>query len=92
MRATTGMEIFYTTEIGEDFTVNHGAGTVIGPRHVIGRHFTVYQGVTVGQRQILSPQQHTVIGDNVYLFSGAKVLGALSASATTCAWPPMPCC
>ena len=77
MRATTAMEIYYTATIGEAFTVNHGAGTVIGPRHVIGRNFTVYQGVTVGQREIRSPEQHATIGDRVFLFSGAKVLGAL---------------
>lgn len=77
MRATAGMEIYYTTEIGEAFTVNHGAGTVIGPRHRIGKKFTVYQGVTVGQSKILRPDQYVEIGDNVFLFAGAKVLGRL---------------
>lgn len=77
MRARTGMELYYSTEIGPRFRVIHGMGVVLGPRNRIGSDFTIYQGVTLGQRRQNSPHETMVIGDRCTIFSGAKVLGAV---------------
>jgi serine O-acetyltransferase len=71
------MEIYYSTSIGEGFRVMHGTGLVIGPRHQIGKNFTVYQGVTLGQRRQHCPEEALEIGDDCVLFAGAKILGKL---------------
>ena len=51
IRRRTGMEIYYSTAIGEGFNVQHGFGIVIGPRFSIGKNFTIHQGVTLGQKR-----------------------------------------
>ncbi len=74
MRRKHAMEIYYSSEIAPGFKIMHGAGTVIGPRHRIGRGFTVYQGVTLGQKRRAAGEFIT-IGDGCTVFAGAKVLG-----------------
>lgn len=74
MRARTAMEIYYSTTIGPGFRIIHGAATVIGPRHQIGRNFTVYQNVTLGQKR-RGAGEFITIGDHSTIFAGAKVIG-----------------
>jgi len=78
MRLRTGMEVYYSSEIGEGFRIMHGSGLVLGPRNIIGNNFTVYQGVTLGQRRQHSPGEFLQIGDDCTVFSGARVLGRLT--------------
>lgn len=78
MRIRTGAELYYSTEIGPGFNVQHGAGCVIGPRNKIGRNFMIHQGVTIGQQKTWSPKESIFIGNNVILFAGAKVFGNTS--------------
>lgn len=75
MRMRTGMELYYSTEIGPGLNIQHGMGLVIGPRFTIGRNFIVHQGVTIGQRHLNSPSESIWIGDNVTVFAGAQILG-----------------
>lgn len=77
MRATTGMEVYYSSVIGEGFRIMHGSGLVLGPRNVIGNNFTIYQGVTLGQRRQQSPDEFLQIGHDCTVFAGARVLGKL---------------
>jgi serine O-acetyltransferase len=77
MHVRTGMEVYYSSEIGEGFRIMHGSGLVLGPRNIIGRNFTVYQGVTLGQRRQHSPGEFLQIGDDCTVFAGARVLGKL---------------
>lgn len=74
-RLRTGIEIYYSTEIGEGFNIQHGCGIVIGPRCKIGRNFIIHQGVTIGQKHLNSPDETAKIGDDVTIFAGAKILG-----------------
>lgn len=74
LRARTAMEIYYSTEIAPGFRIIHGAGTVIGPRHRIGRSFTIYQGVTLGQKR-RGAGEFITIGDHSTIYAGAKVIG-----------------
>lgn len=73
MRIRTGMELYYSSNIGPGFIIMHGVGIIIGPRNTIGKNFLIYQGVTIGQRT--SPQDVALIGDNVSVFAGAKIMG-----------------
>jgi serine acetyltransferase len=77
MRVRTGMEIYYSTEIGPRLCVMHGVGLVLGPRHRIGSDFTVYQGVTFGQRRIDSPGEFVTVGDHCTCYAGSAILGAV---------------
>ena len=77
MRVRTGMEIYYSSTIGEGFLVMHGSGLVVGPRHRIGNNFTVYQGVTLGQRRDSCPEETLEIGNDCVVFAGAGVFGKL---------------
>jgi serine O-acetyltransferase len=78
MKVKTGAEIYYSAEIGPRLIVEHGTGIVIGPRHRIGSDFTIYQGVTLGQRRIYSPDERITIGDGCTVFAGAKILGLVT--------------
>ncbi len=83
MHRRTGCEIYYSTEIGKGLNIQHGFGIVIGPRFKIGDNFTIHQGVTLGQKNLNSPNEKIIIGDNVTLFAGASVLGNITIGDNT---------
>ncbi len=53
---------------------HYGLGVVMHPATVIGDHVTIYQSVTIGAR---GREWHTVVGNNVLIGAGAKILGSL---------------
>jgi serine O-acetyltransferase len=73
MRECCGCEIFYSAVIDAGFRVVHGLGTVIGPRHRIGKGFQIYQGCTIGGKK--DHQAGCVIGSNVIMYAGSQILG-----------------
>jgi serine O-acetyltransferase len=78
MHRRTGCEIYYSTEIGQGFNIQHGFGIVIGPRYKIGDYFTIHQGVTLGQKNLNSPAEKITVGDHVTIFAGTTLLGNLN--------------
>jgi serine O-acetyltransferase len=76
-RWMTGVEIYYSAKIGPGLKVIHGLGTVIGAETRIGSHFTVYQGVTVGDKlgKATGLDQRPEIGDYVIACAGSAILG-----------------
>lgn len=75
-----GIEISPRCAIGPGIFFPHTSGTVIGASK-IGKDVTIFQGVTLGARQIdmsydlsLRPQ----LGDYVVVGAGAKVLGGIT--------------
>ena len=78
MKRRTGAEIYYSTQIGKGFNIQHGFGIVVGPRYSIGENFTIHQGVTLGQKNLNSPDEKIVIGNNVTIFANAVVLGNIN--------------
>ncbi len=78
MKSKTATEIYYSTQIGPRFRVEHGFGLVIGARNRIGSDFIVHQNVTLGQRRMFSPNESMTIGDHCVVGTGAKVLGAIT--------------
>ncbi|MDO4301388.1 MAG: serine acetyltransferase [Clostridia bacterium] len=68
---------YYGISIGCDFScgkhlmIPHPIGIVIGDGVVMGSNCTIYQGVTIGQKNGYYP----VIGDNVCIYPNSVILG-----------------
>jgi len=76
-REITGIEIHPGAEIGKDFFIDHGGGVVIGETAKIGDNVTIYQGVVLGGTLSDPIKRHPIIGDNVVVGTGAKLLGPI---------------
>ena len=72
-----GAEIYDLTPIGKGLHIAHAGCIVVHAGAVLGENVSLSQGVTIGQTikngEVLLP----VIGDNVYLAPGAKVIGGV---------------
>ena len=78
-RHKTGIEIHPGAKIGRGLFIDHGMGIVIGETAVIGDNCTIYHGVTLGGRgHSKGERRHPVIGDNVLVGAGAKLLGPIT--------------
>lgn len=62
----------YTKNIGGGLIIQHGFSTVIAAKK-IGRNCHIFQQVTIGYNGTEAP----IIGDNVVICSGAKVIGGI---------------
>ena len=71
----TGIEIHPGATIGKRLFIDHGFGVVIGETAVIGNDVTIFHGVTLGGTGKQKGKRHPTIGDNVFIGSGAKILG-----------------
>jgi serine O-acetyltransferase len=75
-----GIEVSPRVKIEGGLFLPHTVGTVIGAAS-IGRNCTIMQGVTLGALESdlnFSPATRPVIGNDVVIGSGAKVLGGIS--------------
>ena len=64
-------EIYYSASIGQGLKINHGIGTVIGARCVVGNDCIIHQNVTLGDKHSGRP----VLGDNCIVYAGALIIG-----------------
>lgn len=74
----TKIEIHPASQIGKNFVIDHGVGTVIGETTIIGNDCYLLQGVILGSTGIsgnLEGRRHPTIGDNVEIGAFAKILG-----------------
>ena len=74
-----GIEFTARCEVGPGLMLPHTFGTVIGARQ-IGANATIFQGVTLGAKYAdlaYDPAERPVVGNNVILGAGAKVLGGV---------------
>jgi serine O-acetyltransferase len=84
----TGIDIHPGATIDESFFIDHGTGVVIGETATIGKHVTLYHGVTLGAFNPvsrrdpggelvrgLSNKRHPDIEDHVTIYSGASIIG-----------------
>lgn len=76
-RFLTGIEIHPGAKIGQEFFIDHGMGVVIGETAEVGDNVTLYQGVTLGGTGKEKGKRHPTIGNNVFIGSGAKILGSI---------------
>ena len=58
-------------DIGHNLYLPHPDGVIIGEKSKIGNNVIIYQQVTIGQNH----GKYPVIGDNVIIYAGAKVIG-----------------
>lgn len=78
-RLLFGVEVARQTIIGPGLYFPHTGGIVIGATE-IGRNATIYHGVTLGATSVdmqFTRSLRPVLGDDVVIASGAKVLGGV---------------
>jgi serine O-acetyltransferase len=76
----TGFECHLLATIDEGLFIAHSQNIVIGEGVRIGKNVTLYNGVTLGSAFRGGSTQgarYPIIGDNVIIYSGAKVLGPI---------------
>lgn len=75
----TGIDIHPGAQIGKNFFLDHGTGTVIGETCIIGNNVKIYQGVTLGAlyvtKNLSKVKRHPTVEDNVVIYAGATILG-----------------
>ena len=74
----TGIEIHPGARIGDKFFIDHGMGVVIGETAIIGNNVTIFHDVTLGGTGKEKGKRHPTIEDNVFIGSGAKILGNIT--------------
>ncbi|OFI05077.1 serine acetyltransferase [Clostridium acetireducens DSM 10703] len=74
-RFLTGIEIHPGAKIGKGLFIDHGMGVVIGETAEVGDNVTLYHGVTLGGTGKDTGKRHPTVGNDVFIGSGAKVLG-----------------
>lgn len=87
----TGIDIHPAASIGDHFCIDHGTGVVIGATTIIGSNVVLYQGVTLGARNIkhdndgrpIDEPRHPIIEDNVTIYSNTSVLGRITIGHDT---------
>jgi serine O-acetyltransferase len=62
------------TNIGPGFVILHSFGIVINSSVRAGKNLTLEHGVTIGSEK----NQNPIIGDNVFIGAGAKIIGPVS--------------
>lgn len=74
----TGIEIHPAAQIGDNFVIDHGIGTVIGETTRISRNCYILQSVILGSSSITEHRthnRHPKTGDNVEIGAFSKILG-----------------
>lgn len=70
-----GIKVSYKSSIGPGFYMGHFGGIFVNYETVIGRNCNISQDVTIGQVNRGKRKGCPIIGDNVYIGSGAKLIG-----------------
>jgi len=73
-----GISIPPETVIGSGFYIGHFGGIVVSPKSKIGKNCNISQGVTIGQTNRGSRKGFPIIGNNVYIGPGAKIIGGVT--------------
>ena len=72
----TGIELPCEAEVGNNFVIDHFGGIVVSGYTKFGDNCRIRNGVTIGLRRI-DEQLAPVIGNNVDIGAGAKLLGPI---------------
>ena len=75
MQRKYGILIPARCTIGEGFFIGHWGTIVVNEKVKIGRNVNISQGVTIGQLNRGKRMGTPVIGNEVYIGPGAKILG-----------------
>lgn len=74
----TGVDIAPGATIGPGLMIGHGTGLVIGDRVRIGARAHLLHQVTIGSPATDRREEMPVLGDDVFVAAGAKLIGAIS--------------
>jgi serine O-acetyltransferase len=72
-----GIYIGPHARIGNSFIIEHFGAIIVHSETVIGDRVRIRQGVTIGNKSAAMPLDAPVIGDDVDVGAGAKILGAI---------------
>lgn len=72
-----GIEIPIGLNVGSGFYIGHFGGIVVGKNTKIGKNCNLSHGVTIGRINRGINKGEPVIGDNVYIGPGAKLIGKI---------------
>jgi serine O-acetyltransferase len=73
----TGIELPCEVEVGRNFVIDHFGGIIVSGYAKFGDNCRIRNGVTIGLRRI-EEQFAPVIGNNVDIGAGAKLLGPIT--------------
>lgn len=73
-----GISIPYNTNISEGFYIGHFGGIVVNHKTVIEENCNISRGVTIGETYGGKNPCIPVLGDNVYIGPGAKIIGGIT--------------
>jgi serine O-acetyltransferase len=73
-----GFQIPYNTQIGEGLYIAHFGTIVIGALVKIGKNFSIMHGITIGRTNRGDKIGYPTIGDNVWIGTGAVVIGNIN--------------
>jgi serine O-acetyltransferase len=76
IQIVTGIDLPCEAEIGKKFVIDHFGGIVVSGYAKFGDHCRIRNGVVVGLKNVDEPGA-PVIGNNVDIGAGAKVLGKI---------------
>jgi serine O-acetyltransferase len=77
LRYKLGISIPPETKIGSGFYIGHFGGIVVNGQSVIGKNCNISHGVTLGQANRGKNKGYPILGDNIYIGPGAKIVGAV---------------
>jgi serine O-acetyltransferase len=72
-----GVYIPARTQIGPGLYLGHPTAIVVHPDAIIGKNCNLSQSVTLGQANRGERRGYPIVGDNVYIGPGAKIVGAV---------------
>jgi serine O-acetyltransferase len=79
-----GINIPYKTDIGKGFFISHPGEITINEFSKVGINCNISQGVTLGQANRGKNKGYPVVGENVYIGPGAKLVGNVHVSNNCC--------
>lgn len=79
-RFLTNIEIHPGAKIGKGLFIDHGTGIVIGETAEIGNNCVIFHNVTIGGTGNHTKKRHPSIGNNVFIGSGATLLGPIKVA------------
>ncbi|PIE82886.1 MAG: serine acetyltransferase [Candidatus Contendobacter odensis] len=77
LRYKLSISISADTKIGSGFYIGHFGGIVVNAKAIIGKNCNISQCVTLGQTNRGKNKGNPILGDNIYIGPGAKIIGAI---------------